>query len=284
MSLILDGRKARAELGRRMKERIGRLAEPPMLVIVQVGEVPASSSYIAAKKHFGESVGTRVVHEKFPSDVSEAELLRAVSVRSADEAVDGIIVQLPLPAHLSFERIMEAVDPEKDVDGMTAENYAAFEQGQGRFVPATARGVTELLSFYGVSVSGKKVAVLGRSRLVGTPIALRFRQLGATVTVCHSQTSHIHEVTHESDVVVVAIGKPRFVTREYLRAGQTVVDVGITVVGGEELVGDTPRKLVGDVDFEGVHDIVAAISPVPGGVGPMTVLALFENLADAAGA
>ena len=278
MPLLLDGKKVRDEIAKTLREKIAKFLSPPTLAIIQIEEREESTAYIERKKAFGKSIGVSVRHISLLESVSEAEVVQQIDALNADEGVSGVIVQLPLPAHLDRVRIQNAVGLPKDADGLA--------EGSD-FTPATARGIVELLEFYDIPVLRKRVAVLGRSALVGTPTAEALRKAGAEVTVCHSQTPNTKTITRASDIIVVAIGKPRRIGGEYFRndGTQTVIDVGITAVtekGEERLEEEIPkRKLVGDVDFDSVKDIVAAISPVPGGVGPMTVAALFENLVSA---
>lgn len=281
--LILDGRALRDAGIIRLRKRIAGRGGLPTLAILQIGARPESTAYIEQKKQFGEKIGARVIHKQFSEDASEEALVGAIQELNRDSAVHGVIVQLPIPARFNKQKIIDAILPAKDVDGLTSANKKLFEAGDARaVVPATARGVLSLLSGYGINVSGKKATVIGRSTLVGAPIATLLRREGAEVTVCHSKTEDIPAKARAADILVVAVGCPRFITREYVSPGQTVVDVGINSVGGEKLEDEIPRRtLVGDVDFEGVTDIIAAISPVPGGVGPMTVLSLFENLVSA---
>lgn len=261
--LILDGRAVRDAIRKRLKSRFA--AEAPVLAIVQVGSDLASSAYIRQKMLFGESVGARVLLRQFSGELSETELLAEIEKSNRDIRVSGIIVQLPLPPHIDKQKIRNAVARAKDVDGLA--------EGSP-FTPATARGVYELLSHYGISVERKKIAVFGRSLIAGGPIARLLAAQGTEVTVIHSQTptEEAKRISRASDIIVAAIGKPKHIGAEYFRGDRTqvVVDIGIN-----------RAPLVGDVDFEKVKDMVAAISPVPGGVGPMTVAALFENLKDA---
>lgn len=286
--LILDGRVVRDAIRKRLKKEFVVLTNTPTLAIVQVGENPTSSAYIKQKMLFGESVGAPVIHEKLPAGANESEVASCISALSANPSVFGIIVQLPLPPHLEKEKILNLVPPEKDVDGLSAASRTRFATGDASgFVPATARGVFELLLHYGVSIAGKKVAVFGRSLIAGGPIAQLLSAKGARVSVVHSQTpqNEAQKISRKKDIVVVAIGKPKFIGRDYFRSDKTqiVVDVGINrTETGETLQEEMPHaKLVGDVDFESVKILVAAISPIPGGVGPMTVACLFENLRDA---
>jgi methylenetetrahydrofolate dehydrogenase (NADP+)/methenyltetrahydrofolate cyclohydrolase len=263
--LLLDGRRAQEQICARLYKAFA--AQPATLAIVQVGNNTASTAYIKQKIRFGERVGARVVYKKFPADISESDLLFEIDALNRDESVSGIIVQLPLPAHIGKQQIQNAVALAKDVDGLASGSP---------FMPATARGVLELLAFFGIAVVGKAAVVFGRSAVAGGAIARARARAGPRVSVVHSQTpsEEAKAVSRASDIIVAAIGKPKLLGSAYFRSDrkQVVVDVGIT--RGE-------LALVGDVDFEKVAPIVAAISPVPGGVGPMTVAALFENLHDA---
>lgn len=232
-----------------------------MLAIIQIGDRADSTSFIKAKNKFAEEIGAKAELIKFPVTVTQSEILEVIKTSTAE----GIILQLPIPEHLDKKELLDAIDPIKDVDGL----------GRGKHIPATARGIKELLEFYKISLKDKKVAILGRSDLVGKPVARMCEKEGAIVTVCHSETKDIPTITTHADIVIVAIGHARKITKEYFVPGQVVVDVGINRLDTEGISGD--------VDFDSVAPIVGAITPVPGGVGQMTVLALFENLADAAG-
>ncbi|KKW21660.1 MAG: hypothetical protein A2W52_04330 [Candidatus Taylorbacteria bacterium RIFCSPHIGHO2_02_49_25] len=287
MPLILDGKKVRGEIAKTLRRKVEAFSPKPKLAIVQVGTNKESSAYVRQKKKFGESIGVLVDYLKAPEFITESELILKLKELNADSSVSGIIVQLPLPSALSVEKTINAIDPEKDVDGLTAVNEQLFKEGKPRFIPATARGIIELLEWYHLPLFDAKVAVLGRSKLVGAPTALLLKKKGALVTVCHSKTPNTKTITRRSDIIIVAIGKPKLITAEYIRRNrtQTVIDVGInarTEVGEAKLLEEIPRSvIVGDVDFDEVKDKVAAISPVPGGVGPMTVAALFENVVSA---
>jgi|SRR5581483_4642563 len=280
--MILDGRIARDFYKKKITERVKNLSAlgcTPKLAILQIGDNAESNVYIEQKKKFALSIGALVEHIRIKEDVTEQFVAGEIGKLNERHDVHGIILQLPVPGHLDKLALINHIDPRKDVDGLTDENQILLEKGGPRFIPATAKGVILLLDFYNIDLKNKKVAVLGRSRLVGHPTAEILRSRGAHVTVCHSKTEHTKEITRNSDIVVVAIGKPQFITRDYIKDGATVVDVGINSVKGQSLQEETPkRKLVGDVDFEAVSSIARAISPVPGGVGPMTVLSLFDNL------
>ena len=262
--ILLDGKTARAHYSSLLEKRIKELSFVPCLVILQVGNRTDSDSYIKAKKSFAQKIGVKEIHVNFDEKISQEDLIEAIKKYNADESVNGIIVQLPLPPQINSEIVLNLIDPKKDIDGL---NCAT------KFLPATARGIRELIKFYKIELAGKKVTVLGRSKLVGEPVAKMCHEEGAIVTICHSKTENIPEKTRAADVLIVAIGKPNLVGKEYVKEGQVVIDVGIT--------RHNEGKLIGDVNFDEVKDIVQMITPVPGGVGQMTVLALFENLIDA---
>ncbi|MFA6445962.1 MAG: bifunctional 5,10-methylenetetrahydrofolate dehydrogenase/5,10-methenyltetrahydrofolate cyclohydrolase [Candidatus Paceibacterota bacterium] len=283
MSYFLDGRQVRDKKAQILIKRISAFSTKLKLVILQVGNVSESNSYIEQKKFFGTKIGVLVEHIKFPETVSQAEIESAIELNNRDASVHGIILQLPIPARIDWREVVNTIDPEKDVDGLTRENLSILVHGgKGGHMPATARGVLSLLKDYKIEVAGKKVVVVGRSALVGKPIALSLLNEQATVTICHSKTQNLNEETKRADILIVAIGKAHFINESHVREGQIVIDVGINSVGQPSLQEEIPkRKLVGDVFTEKVTSIVDGISPVPGGVGPLTVLSLFENLADA---
>lgn len=262
--LLLDGRKAKESYIAKLTERVKALSFSPCLVIIQVGERPDSDAFIKAKKSFAQKIGVKEQHIQLRETISQEELKGIVKKYNNDTTVHGIIVQLPLPPHLDPDEIIHCIAPKKDTDGLTPGT---------KFMPATARGIRDLLNFYNIELKNKKVTVVGQSKLVGKPISKMCMEEGAIVTSCDSKTKNIPEKTKTADVVIVAIGKPKFITEQYLKKGQVVIDVGITRI--------EDNFLVGDVDFDKVQGLVKAITPVPGGVGQMTVLALFENLVDA---
>lgn len=291
MPIILDGKKARAFYTAELKKRVSGLKRFPALAIIQVGNRSESNAYIQSKIKFGQEIGVHVSHIRLEEEVNEEEVIDRVLELNRDDGIDGIVVQLPISEHLSSSKIIDAIAPNKDVDGLTTWQRTRLVKGEkGGVTPGTARGVIELLKFYGIEMKDKKVAVLGRSQLAGAPIAVALAREGSKVTICHSKTKNEEKITNDSDIVVVAIGKPNFLNENFFTAGkeQVVVDVGINSV--ENTVGDggklmeevSGKKFVGDVDFEKVFPLVGAISPVPGGVGAMTVLGLFENLVDLA--
>ncbi len=276
--LILDGKKTQRDISEGMRHFVNDHVKKgfvnPCLAIVQVGDDKASDSYIRNKKKFGESIGVQVLHIHLPKDISEAEVLTEIKSLNTDESVHGIILQLPLPRDLNKELLIEAIHHSKDVDGLTSKNVKGLWVGSDKsLVPATSRGILTLLKHYNIDVRGKKIVVIGRSALVGKPTAMLMLKENATVSICHSETPNIETYTLDADIIISAVGRPRFITSYHVRPGQIVIDVGITI--------DTMDKVCkGDVDFIEVAPIVKAISPVPGGVGPMTVLSLFQNLLD----
>ncbi|MFA6295215.1 MAG: bifunctional 5,10-methylenetetrahydrofolate dehydrogenase/5,10-methenyltetrahydrofolate cyclohydrolase [Candidatus Paceibacterota bacterium] len=281
-AIILDGRKTRDSIIPALKERVEKLSIKPILAIIQVGNRDDSNSFIRAKKNFAVKIGVDVKHIELAETVSIDDVIKAVEDCNNDDVIKGIVVQLPLPANLDRDVVINAIDPKKDVDALTAVNVKKWSEGkEGSIMPATARGVRTLLKKYNISLKGKKVVVVGRSALVGKPIAAMCLNEGAEVSVCHSKTTDLAKETKEADVIIVAVGKIGLINAKHVREGQVIVDVGINTVIGEKLDDEIQgKKLVGDVDFESVKDIVSAITPVPGGVGPMTVISLFENLVD----
>jgi methylenetetrahydrofolate dehydrogenase (NADP+)/methenyltetrahydrofolate cyclohydrolase len=252
------------------------------LVIIQVGDKAESNTYIKQKKLFGEKIGAKVVHMQFPETVTQHVVTAEIDRLNQDQNVTGIIVQLPLPVHLHAQPIIDAIEPKKDVDGLTATNTKKLMYGEKGIVPATTRGIISLLKENNISIAGKKVVIIGRSNLVGKPTALAMLNENATVTVCHKHTQNIQAESKQADILIVAAGAPKLVTTEYTNPQQVIIDVGITSEQYTNEKGELVKKIIGDVDFDAVQDKVAAITPVPGGVGPMTVVSLFENLVEAA--
>ena len=283
MAKILNGKIVRDKIAEKLKKEIKELNGSVELAVIQIGDRVDSSAYIEQKKKFGEMVGAKVVHLRFEETVKESEIISEIVRLNEDILVNGIILQLPIPKHLSSTNIIGKIDPKKDVDGLTAENVKKLIQNDSSgMIPATARGIISLLNFYKISVVGKKVVIVGRSLLVGKPTAMALLNRNATVTICHSKTKNIEEITKLAEIVIMAVGKPEFFGKKYFKKGQVIVDVGINMKTGKKLNEEIPNtKFVGDVNFDEVKGIVKAISPVPCGVGPMTVASLFENLLDA---
>ena len=293
MSKILNGKIIRDKIATKLSSQFSVLSPRPKLVIIQVGDLPESNTYIRQKVLFGQKIGATVDHKKFADDVSQEELITHISSLNTDPAISGIIVQLPIPKHLDKATIIEAIDPKKDVDGQTSTNIKyLFENKKAGFIPATTKGILTLLNYYQIPVHGKNVTVIGRSSLVGKPTALALINLDATVTVCHSSTKKLPEKTKNADILIVAVGKAKLIKSYHVSSDQTVIDVGINPITQNRVqpsssLSQKPEseplkgKLVGDVDFDEVSKIVSAITPVPGGIGPMTVASLFENLLEA---
>lgn len=239
------------------------------LVVIQVGADPASGVYVRNKKKACEECGIRSRSYELPEETTEEELLDLISQLNRDESVNGILVQLPLPEHIDENKVILAIDPKKDVDGFHPMNVGALCSGQAGFVSCTPAGIIELIKRSGVEIAGKECVVIGRSNIVGKPMALLLLRENGTVTVCHSKTKDLKEVTKRADILIVAIGKPKFITEEYIKEGAVVIDVGIH--------RNESGKLCGDVDFEHAAPKCSMITPVPGGVGPMTIAMLMDN-------
>lgn len=288
MAQILFGKPVKEKIKESLTMRVSALGYTPKLVILQVGDREDSAIYIRNKIKFGEEIGAHVEHLKFEETILEKDLLAQIEKLNADKNVNGIIVQLPLPPHLNAEKVTRSVIAAKDVDGL---GYQKPEDIS--IIPATTRAILEILNFYGLEIKNKKVAIIGRSRLVGAPTAEMMKREGGLVSVCHRQTSNIEEVCKSSDILVSAAGQPKLVGPDFVNQDQTIIDVGINTIipltptrltGGQVTSkGEIPKKqIVGDVDFDEVQPIVKKITPVPGGVGVVTVACLFMNLLDAA--
>ncbi len=273
MAEILYGAPVREKIKADLIKRITGLEKKPVLAIVQVGDRPDSNIYIRNKITFGEEVGVGVVLKKFDVAIEEGKLIEEIQKLNEDQNVNGIIVQLPLPYGFNTEKLLESISKNKDADGLVGSGA----EGETVVTPATARAVMALLDFHKIEIKGKKAVVIGRSRLAGGPIANSLRRSGAEVTVCHRETINTTQICSGADIVISAAGQPGLVTKDYVNSRQVVVDVGINKVS----IGESGKtKLVGDVAFDEVEPIVTSITPVPGGVGPLTVACLFENLLD----
>jgi methylenetetrahydrofolate dehydrogenase (NADP+) / methenyltetrahydrofolate cyclohydrolase len=277
---ILDGKALAQELRASFKERVAALAakgHKPGLVVILVGEDPASQVYVRNKVNACEAVGLYSEKLVYPVDVEQAVVMAKIAELNADPKVHGILVQLPLPEHFDEAAVLEAIASAKDVDGFHAENVGALAQGNPRFIPCTPYGVMKMFEKGGVNLAGKEAVVIGRSNIVGKPMALLLINAGATVTVCHSKTQDLKFHTRRADILVAAVGKPRFLTADMVKPGAVVIDVGINRLPAEE-----GGKLCGDVDFVGCQEVASLITPVPGGVGPMTITMLLANTIEAA--
>jgi methylenetetrahydrofolate dehydrogenase (NADP+)/methenyltetrahydrofolate cyclohydrolase len=289
--ILLEGEPVAKRIREKARAAAAALSPPPSLVVLLVGNDPASETYVASKTRAAEEAGVRAETVRLPSGSSPEALLVEVEKANRDEGVDGILVQMPLePGHDPL-RVIDSIDPEKDVDGLHPENVGLLHQGRPRFVPCTPAGIVALLDHYAVPLAGRRVAILGRSGLVGRPLAALLTARDATVTVCHSRTRDLPAVSREAEIVVAAIGRPGFVTADFVQPGATVVDVGINRVESIDLAPENLRRseriahrivskgraIVGDVDFDDVARVAARITPVPGGVGPLTVAMLIHN-------
>ncbi|MDR0701576.1 MAG: bifunctional methylenetetrahydrofolate dehydrogenase/methenyltetrahydrofolate cyclohydrolase FolD [Azoarcus sp.] len=277
---LIDGKTLAEELRTAFKARVAALAargQRPGLAVILIGEDPASQVYVRNKVNACEAAGLFSQKLVYPVDVAQAEVLAKLAELNADPAIHGILVQLPLPRHFDEKAVLEAIAPAKDVDGFHAENAGALAQGAPRFIPCTPYGVMKMLEANGIDPAGREAVVIGRSNIVGKPMALLLINAGATVTVCHSRTRDLAAHTRRADILVAAVGKPRFVTADMVKPGAVVIDVGINRLPPEE-----GGKLCGDVDFNAVKDVAALITPVPGGVGPMTITMLLANTIEAA--
>lgn len=273
--ILLDGKKIADQILKDLKKMIGTFTRPPGLAFVLVGEDPSSQTYVRMKKKKCIDIGIVSRDKHFPADVAEKELIAHIKKLNQDEAVDGILIQQPLPPHLRASTLMETVDPDKDVDGFHPVNMGRLLLGETNgFIPCTPEGIQQLLQAYKVPVSGKHVVILGRSNIVGKPLAALLLQknphANATVTIAHTGTKNIKEVAHSADILIAAMGSPHFVKANMVKKGAVVVDVGINRNGS---------KIVGDVDFDAVAPLCSHITPVPGGIGPMTIAMLLSNTA-----
>jgi methylenetetrahydrofolate dehydrogenase (NADP+)/methenyltetrahydrofolate cyclohydrolase len=274
---ILDGRALAAAVRASVKETVARLAARgvrPGLAVILAGDNPASAVYVRNKMRACEETGVRSEVHRYGVDVTERALLDRIAALNADPAVHGILVQLPLPGRINARRVLEAVSPSKDIDGFHLENLGALVAGQPKFVPCTPAGVMRLIEHAGVTLAGRHAVVIGRSNIVGKPLALLLLQKDATVTICHSKTMELQKLTREADILIAAVGRPKLVTAAMVKPGACVIDVGINRLAD--------GALAGDVDFEAVKNVAGWITPVPGGVGPMTIALLLENCVRAA--
>ena len=278
MAQLIDGKKISAEIKDELKEKVAALkaeGREITLAVIQVGNDKASTVYVGNKKKACEYIGVRSLAYELPEETTEEELLNLVKELNARKDVNGILVQLPLPAHIYEDRILLAIDPDKDVDGFHPVNVGRLWIGEEGFLSCTPAGVIQLLKRTGIEISGKNCVVIGRSNIVGKPMAALLLRENGTVTICHSRTKNLAEVTKQADILVVAIGKPNYITADYVKEGAVVIDVGIH--------RNADNKLTGDVNFESVSEKASYITPVPGGVGPMTIAMLICNVVRSVG-
>jgi len=276
MAMIIDGKTIAAGIREEVRVEVDRLKREkgitPALAVILVGDNPASRIYVKNKGKASSEAGIRSIEHILPQDAKEKEILSLISRLNNDPSVHGILVQLPLPAHIDEHSIVEAVSPQKDVDGFHPYNIGRLVTGRPTFEPCTPKGIMKLLDATGVPLSGKEAIVIGRSNIVGKPLALMLLKRDSTVTICHSKTENLPEKIHSSDIVIAAIGKAGFVKGEWIKQGAVVIDVGIN---------RTDKGLVGDVEFREAGKRASYITPVPGGVGPMTIAMLLSNTVEA---
>lgn len=258
----------KADINRKIEEHLKEGKRPPCLVTILVGDDPASKVYVANKEKACNAVGIKGEIIRVPEDTSEEVLLKIIDICNKDNKIDGILVQLPLPKHINVDKVISAIDPKKDVDCFHPANVANLWLGKDGVKPCTPQGIIDLLDYGNIDLRGKHVVVLGRSNIVGLPVAKMCLDRNATVTVCHSKTKDLKEITRTADVLIVAIGKPKFINNSHLKPGAIVIDVGINRVDG---------KLCGDVDYDSIQLKASYATPVPGGVGPMTIACLLKN-------
>lgn len=272
MYQIIDGKKISQEIKDELKVRAAEMKAQGIgrcLAVIKVGDDPASGVYVNNKKKACEYVGIESLSYELPGDTAEAELLKLIGELNGRADVNGILVQLPLPAQINEDKVLLAIAPEKDVDGFHPVSVGNLSIGRPGYVSCTPAGVIQLLKRSGIEIAGKECVVVGRSNIVGKPMSMLLLRENATVTICHSRTKNLQEVTRRADILVVAVGKPKFITADYVKEGAVVIDVGIH--------RNENGKLCGDVDFDSVAPHTAAITPVPGGVGPMTIAMLMHN-------
>lgn len=270
--MIIDGKKISTEIKNELKEQVAKLKAEGVevtLAVVKVGEDPASAVYVRNKEKACEYIGINSKKIEMPEETTEEELLNLVNDLNTDPAINGILVQLPLPKHIDENKILLAIDPMKDVDGFHPVNVGKMVIGEESFLPCTPAGIIEMIKRSGLDIEGKECVIIGRSNIVGKPMAILMLRENATVTVTHSRTKDLPEVCKRADIIVAALGKAKFVTKDFVKEGAIIIDVGMD--------RDEDGKLCGDVDFDEVEPIASAITPVPGGVGPMTVTMLLVN-------
>lgn len=274
MTQIIDGKTISTAIKDELKKEVAENNIKATLAVIQVGNDPASSVYVGNKKKACEYIGIGSASYELPEETTEDELLKLIDDLNEDDSINGILVQLPVPKHIDDRKIIERISPLKDVDGFHPESVGNLCIGRDGFVSCTPAGIIELMRRSGISIEGKECVVIGRSNIVGKPMALLLLANNGTVTVCHSKTRNLKEICKRADILVAAVGKPKMINRDYIKEGAVVIDVGIHRMDN--------GKLCGDVDFEDVCDIVSAITPVPGGVGPMTIAMLMVNCVKAA--
>lgn len=269
---IIDGSEIAKQIRIQVKKEVVSLVKQyqtvPHLVVILIGNNPASESYVSGKERACEKTGIKSTVIRFPENVTEDEVIQRIDSLNKDDHVHGILLQLPIPKHLNSEKMMDLISSKKDVDGFTPKNVSLLSAGRGKLIPCTPKGIITLLDYYHIPIESKQCTVLGRSQIVGKPMANLLLQRNGTVTICHSKTKDLKEVTKQADILVVAVGRAKMVDQSYLKDGAVVIDVGINRVDG---------VIVGDVDFESASLKASFMTPVPRGVGPMTIASLLEN-------
>jgi methylenetetrahydrofolate dehydrogenase (NADP+) / methenyltetrahydrofolate cyclohydrolase len=273
MAIILDGKVVAASLQRQLQSDLQLIQRPIRLGILQVGDNPASNAYIRRKTTIAKQLGIDVLAAKLDNSTTTQQVIDHLASWNADSGLTGYIVQLPLPEHINQPTVIHHINPEKDADSLTPYNIGLFFQQHYSILPATTRGVLSLLGYYQLELANKHVVVVGRSNLVGKPTAVASLHHNATVTITHSQSKKLPDITRQADILILAIGQPGFITRQYIKQGAVIIDIGISA---------TDDGLKGDVDFDDVLPIAGAITPVPGGIGPLTVISLMQNLVELA--
>jgi len=276
---ILDGKALAESMYVKMKEQTDAMEQKPCLAVILVGADPASQVYVNNKKKSCVKAGVRSISIEFPYNILEQEVLKKIKELNEDQTVTGMIVQVPLPSHISEEKVLYAIDPKKDMDGFHPENLGEVYLSKDKeyLPPATPAGIVAMLEANDIEISGKEVVVVGRSNNVGKAVAIMLLNRNATVTVCHSKTQDLAFHTKRADIIIAAVGRPKFITGDMIKDGAVIVDVGIHRIENPDKISDKKFVLCGDVDFDSVKNKVSAISPVPGGVGPMTVASLIQN-------
>ncbi|HHU72861.1 MAG TPA: bifunctional methylenetetrahydrofolate dehydrogenase/methenyltetrahydrofolate cyclohydrolase FolD [Clostridiales bacterium] len=275
MAHIIDGKKISTEIKDELKAKVELLKDQNItvtLAVIQVGNNPASTVYVGNKKKACAYVGINSLSYELPEETSEDELLSLINELNQKDDINGILVQLPLPKHIDEDKVIRTISPSKDVDGFHPQSVGALSIGQEGFISCTPAGIIELLNRSGITIEGKECVIVGRSNIVGKPMAMLMLRENATVTICHSRTKNLMEVTKRADILIVAIGKTKLINKDYIKDGAVIIDVGMN--------RDENNKLCGDVDYDDVFQKASAITPVPGGVGPMTIAMLMKNCVD----
>lgn len=269
MTIILDGKLVASKITEKLKSEVTLLKKKPKLAVILAGDDPASEIYVNNKSIKAQNIGFDSLVIKLPADVSEDNLLEHIYILNEDDNINAILVQLPLPSQINQQKILEAIDPIKDVDGFTSYNFGRLCLGYKSYaLPCTPKGIIRILDEYKIEIEGKNILILGRSNIVGKPLAIMLQQRNATVTLAHSKTKDIKSIAKQADIIISAIGKPNYINSDFVKKDAVLIDVGIS---------RTPEGICGDIDFDSVKDISSYITPVPGGVGPMTIAMLMEN-------